>query len=96
MRRSFRTYAALLLVLGAGFDLLIVDFGIFSFCSDDAGSNAPNDDCFCCCSHIVLAPLALLQPGEVIEFADPPPSLARPRVAHDRVYHPPRTASLTA
>ena len=49
-------FVALVLLLAAGGDLLVVDFAS-SFRCDGSGSESetlPEDDCFCCCAHIDL------------------------------------------
>jgi len=43
LTRSFRTYAALFLLLAAGFDLLIVDLGIYRTCSIFRAAARSND-----------------------------------------------------
>lgn len=94
---NLRILAALILLFAAGFDLLIVDFAIPAFCNENQGSNSFTDaDCFCCCSHIVLVRPPLLQPVEAVAFTDFAPLFARPIVAYERIYHPPRTGFLTA
>ena len=53
--------------------------------ADDHG-----DDCFCCCSHVVISPIIELGPPELTSFtlliADP----SEPATEPSRVFHPPR------
>ena len=85
-------FVALVLLLAAGGDLLVVDFAS-SFRCDGSGSESerlPEDDCFCCCAHIDLTTSEASTP---VEFADaleviagPLPSSPQPSA----IYHPPR------
>ena len=83
---------ALVLLLVAAVDLGAIDLFAPAMCSDstDSGSAAKDNDCFCCCAHIVFSsPPPLPQVSqETSEFA----LLNLPSLSGDRlsVYRPPK------
>ena len=87
---------ALLLLLFAAVDLFAIDLFAPSLCapattSDGSGTpSADEDDCFCCCGHIVVrAPIHIVH---VAAFSSDDPIVIVGPVSADRpsVYHPPR------
>jgi hypothetical protein len=92
-RRHLLLTTALILLLLAGFDLLVVDLAS-AVCKETAvpGSSTsfPDEDCFCCCAHIVFATPASALPLRNIAGVDPvkAPSTLPPQLAP--IYHPPR------
>ena len=103
--------AALVLLLNAGVDLLLVDaLGPALYAetgsarqiargeaaqsqnpsSSGGAKQFPDDDCFCCCSHIVISHSADVTPADVISFALPSPSSSKPLSEPTCIYHPPR------
>jgi hypothetical protein len=59
--------AAIVLLLGVGFDLLAVDSGLWSACATAAccDDSTQADACFCCCAHVVVTRLLEVSPGRV-------------------------------
>jgi hypothetical protein len=92
--RKVMMFAALLILTSAAYDLFVVDFWLPAFCDEASsqGSSKPtsSDDCFCCCSHIVLTTPTLVEPLEITRVAEfvPPASLVS--AAPTGIYHPPR------
>jgi hypothetical protein len=54
------------------------------------GTSQPDDNCICCCSHIVVSDAITLTPShhqvETIDFATPP----KPDREPTSIYHPPK------
>lgn len=87
---------ALLLLLFAAVDLFAIDLFAPSMCaptttSDGSGNpGADEDDCFCCCGHIVVrAPLHIVP---VAAFSSDEPVVVVSPASVDRpsIYRPPR------
>ena len=54
------------------------------------GAKDYRDDCFCCCSHIVLSHTVELNPVELISFTSQLPRIGIPITSPFRIYLPPR------
>lgn len=92
-RRHVFILAAIALLLAAGTDLLIVDvFSSVRCDGSEPGSSEqlPDDECFCCCAHIVMPVPPVAVPEQALELVQfiAEPDLLKPEPAH--VYHPPR------
>ena len=82
-RRIYRTVALLLLLLAAG-DLLVVDLAFAADCENSG------DECFCCCTHIVIPQLSKPEPLRELVALETPPQPEAISVIPSPVYHPPR------
>lgn len=58
--------------------------------TSDSGPPADEDDCFCCCSHIIHSPYFALEPGSLTVFVDLPDTLSQPDSVSFPLFHPPR------
>jgi len=91
--RRLTFFAALLLLSAAAYDLLGVDFLSPALCagsSDNAAKPYPDDDCFCCCAHVVLISPASVEPIWVYSLAESTPSVCAANAEPTPIYHPPR------
>lgn len=68
--------AAVMLLLIAASDILVVDTAFAAMCSVNTGSSSTtstskpgpsDDDCYCCCTHIVLTAAPKLDFSEIVE-----------------------------
>ena len=88
-RQGIFVFAAFALLFAAATDLLVVDLLAPLIC-DDSQASGQNEDCFCCCAHIIVTVPPVHIPAQPIQFAD----LAAPPVFLSQestdVYHPPR------
>lgn len=57
---------------------------------EPANQLADEDDCFCCCSHIIHTPYFALQPGSLTAFVELPDILSQPDSVSFPLFHPPR------
>src|SRR5262245_51081238 len=94
-RGKLMSFVALLILIAAAFDLLVIDFSQPAFCSDqDSSQNdstRPNtDDCFCCCNHIVLIRPIQLEPVKRVNVAESFSSIILTSAESAGIYHPPR------
>jgi hypothetical protein len=94
-RRPFIfAFAAFVLLLAAGTDLLIVDFISPTLCDESqvpgSSKTFSSDECFCCCGHLVMPVAPVVMPVQVLAFLDSTPELIlfTSELAH--VYRPPR------
>jgi hypothetical protein len=94
--RKMAMSAALLVLTSAAYDLLVIDFWEPAACTESAGQSrsGSDDECFCCCAHIVLAKPASVEPVQIVDVAEPPSSAVATVADPPAVYHPPRLASL--
>ena len=53
-------------------------------------TNGYRDDCFCCCSHVVISHAVELIPLGLMELAFSPDEPAGPTTEPSLIYHPPR------
>ena len=86
-------FAALMLLTAAAWDLIVVDFWSLATCDEgsSSGKSYPDDDCFCCCTHIVMAGAPVqIELGTVFEDISPLPTTFLAKVEPARIYHPPR------
>ncbi len=84
--------AAFVLLLCAAFDLFAVDTALLRPAnSTDSDCGCPSDeDCFCCCRHIVIVPAVTFMPMQAVAEVEQQP-LPRFHSIHLPVpYHPPR------
>ncbi len=92
-RTSLRC-TAFILLLAAAFDIFVVDFALAGSCDEAASQNGtkpyPDDDCFCCCAHIVLTKPAHVEPLQVYSVAESIVSILTTDSEPDGIYHPPR------
>ena len=91
--RTVMIVAALLILSSAAYDLLVVDFWSVALC-DEAPQNGskpyPDDDCFCCCAHVVLTKPTLIEPLEIARVAEFAPAKLFVSAEPTGPYHPPR------
>lgn len=91
--RKITFYMAVLLLTWAAYDLLVVDSGLQGYCSEDSSNNGSkpyNDDCFCCCAHIVLTKPTQVEPVQIATVAEFIPSALFVGAEPTGIYHPPR------
>jgi len=92
-RTVFRV-AALCLLLLTGVELfaceLLYPNGCESYGSPASQQTQSDDNCFCCCFHIMVARLIQLDHQETPIFAWVEPDTGRPQTQPSRIYHPPR------
>jgi hypothetical protein len=91
--RKVMMFAALLILSQAAYDLLVVDFWSQAFCDEaPQHSSRPtsNDECFCCCAHIVLTTPTLVEPLEITRVAEFVPPAFLVSAEPTGIYHPPR------
>ena len=88
VRTHIFAFAAFALLFAAGADLLIVDLFTPFVC--DSQTSGLDDDCFCCCAHIVVPAAPVHIPAEPVQVAEL--SLRPLFFSQDPpdVYHPPR------
>ena len=95
MRRGLLLSAAfLLLVLAAG-DLLVIDCAVPGICAGTSGpagcsDESRDDDCFCCCTHVVATPRVILRPLDRIRTAVVFAGISFMSADRARIDHPPR------
>ena len=84
--------AALALLLSVGADLA-VDLAYGANCDDKSAqsSSTSNDECFCCCVHIVMPIPPVSMPGQIVSFREPLNGLLPPSSERATIFHPPRT-----
>jgi hypothetical protein len=89
--RKAMVLAALVILIGAAYDLLVVDFWLPVFCEDaDSSTSYAGEDCFCCCAHIVPSPSTDVQPDEISSIAEFVQTPLWTATEFTRIYHPPR------
>jgi len=88
-RSKFLIVTSLLLLLAAGVDVLALDFLLPSWCTDGSDSGR-DDDCFCCCRHVVPTALVTLEPLELLRETVVPLEVTIATVEGPAVYHPPK------
>ena len=88
-RQSIFVFAAFALLFAAGTDLLVVDLLAPLLC-DDSQDSGQNEDCFCCCAHIIVAVPPVQIPAQPIQVADLAASPVLFFQEPSDVYHPPR------
>jgi hypothetical protein len=91
--RKIMMFAALLILTSAAYDLIVVDFWSQAFCdegSQDGSKPYPDDDCFCCCAHIVLTQPTPIEPVRITSVAEVVPSEIFVSAEPTGIYHPPR------
>ena len=88
-RQSIFVFAAFALLFAAGTDLLVVDLFAPLLCDDNQASDQ-NEDCFCCCAHIIVAAPPVQIPAQPIQVADLAASPVLFFQEPSDVYHPPR------
>lgn len=94
MTRVLFRFAAMFLLLLTGAELFACDMIAPDQCEafgmPQEGTSQPDDNCICCCSHIVFShPITLTptdQQVETIDLAEPP----KPDREPTSIYHPPR------
>jgi hypothetical protein len=93
-RPQFFVLTAVVLLLLAGTDLLAIDLFSSFLCDEGrlSGSSkaSPDEDCFCCCAHVVHSTPLVYRPLQMINTFDPAiqPVPRSPELTS--VYHPPR------
>ena len=88
-RQSIFVFAAFALLFAAGTDLLVIDLFAPLLC-DDSEAAGQNEDCFCCCAHIIVAVPPVQIPIQPIQLADLAVSPVFFSQEPTDVYHPPR------
>src|SRR5262245_47824434 len=87
-------FAALLILISAAYDLFVVDFCLPAFCDEPSSPNGSkpysDDDCFCCCAHIVLTKPTQVEPVRIASIAEFVPSVCLVSTDPAGIYHPPR------
>lgn len=93
--RSVFRVAAVILLLLTGAELFACEViapdrcESFGFPSNDPNSLG-DDNCICCCTHILMAePISLAACAEGVSFVDPP-APAAPESDPLSIYHPPK------
>jgi len=93
-RTGVFTLAALTLLLAAATDLLIVDFASAWICdgatSPGSSTRLPEDDCFCCCAHIIVPVPPITIPSQTAQSFLPVTDFRLVSPQLGTVYHPPR------
>lgn len=88
---------ALLLLLFAAVDLLAIDLFAPALCdttSTGASTNpVDDDDCFCCCGHIVVSTPFQVLPVTAYSSDEPTPVVTPVSADRGCIYHPPRVVS---
>jgi hypothetical protein len=88
-RKQIFVLAAFALLFAAGTDLLVVDLFAPLLC-DDSQASGRNEDCFCCCAHIIVAAPPIQIPAQPVQFTDVAASPVFFSQEPTDVYHPPR------
>jgi hypothetical protein len=86
---------ALLLLLFAAVDLFAIDLFAPSLCAPATASDSKNpvgdeDDCFCCCGHIVVSTAFQVLPVIGYSYDEPVPFLNLASADRTSIYRPPR------
>ena len=87
--------AALVLLLAAGTDLLAIDYLLPAACGGTSSplspsDNSPDDDCFCCCLHVVPSVPVSLEPSALLCDTVFLPDTFLRSLHRFSVYHPPK------
>src|SRR5215468_1128789 len=92
--RKVMMFAALLILTSAAYDLIVVDFCLSASCDEGATPNgsktSSDDDCFCCCAHIVFTKPTHVEPVRIAVAAEFVPSAFFASAEPEGIYHPPR------
>jgi hypothetical protein len=86
-------FTALLILTTAAYDLLVVDFWSQASCDQPAqngDTQNANDDCFCCCAHIVLTQPTQIEPVRITRIVQVASSESFISAEPTGIYHPPR------
>src|SRR5215475_932230 len=93
--RKAIVFTAFFLLASAAVDLLGVDLWSPLLCDESSSENgsrpSSNDDCFCCCTHIVLTRPIVLEPAQICAVAESLPSMFMTNAEPTGIYHPPRS-----
>ena len=81
---------ALLLLLFAAVDLFGIDLFVPTLC-DSLATSADEDDCFCCCGHIVFKTAPQLATAGSRPSDTPPLKVRFTSSDRSSIYHPPRS-----
>jgi hypothetical protein len=81
---------ALLLLLFAAVDLLGIDLFRPSLCASPSEGSADQDDCFCCCGHIVFKTAPQLSAVHSWPSDTPPLTVRFTSAERTSIYRPPR------
>ena len=81
--------SAFVLLFAAAADILVLDL-LAPYLCDDSQTSAQNEDCFCCCAHIIVGVPPVHVPAQLIQFADVGTRPAFFSQEPAAVYHPPR------
>ena len=91
--KAYRLMAMILLIL-AGTDLLVVDFASSFLCDQGelpaSTETFPDDDCFCCCAHIIGPRAPLAAPTLPANAFEAIPLRVHQSALSITIYHPPR------
>lgn len=97
--RKLTRAAALVLLLIAAVDILVVDTQFATACSSNTGdsgstekpdSDRDDGDCYCCCSHIVLTTTPVFVVAETVETLSTVKIPAPPSISPQPILQPPR------
>jgi hypothetical protein len=86
---------ALFLLLFAAVDLFAIDLFAPALCAPASTSESTNpagdeDDCFCCCGHIVVGTVFQVEPVTAYSSDEPVPILNPVSADRPSIYRPPR------
>lgn len=89
----FRIGAIVMLLL-TGIELVACEVVSPAACELSGNQSAPTtdsgDQCLCCCSHIVVAAMIMIEPVAEAAALDPSPRVAFASFESVRIYHPPK------
>lgn len=85
---------ALFLLFYTGADFIACDVAALVTCElgdvSDSNGGAKQDDCFCCCTHLVITTPDVLNALGPVSFPQAEPVLIQPSADRASIYHPPK------